>query len=149
MTPATSETAAESERSVSRASGRPLRTFRWQRLLPPAVLIGLLVATAAAFAITERLKLEQSPVYGTQISRYLSSTCGCARGRAKILIKLRQREVVTLTIRDARRGLVDTLVTGSAEMKWLNGFSLAGTFEGEFSGVTASYAGKGVARYSW
>jgi autotransporter-associated beta strand protein len=41
------------------------------------------------------------------------------------------------------------LVTGSAEMKWLNGFSLAATFEGEFSGVTASYAGKGVARYAW
>jgi uncharacterized protein with beta-barrel porin domain len=41
------------------------------------------------------------------------------------------------------------LVTGAAEMKWLNGFSLAGTFEGEFSGVTRSYAGKGVARYTW
>jgi uncharacterized protein with beta-barrel porin domain len=41
------------------------------------------------------------------------------------------------------------LVTGSAEMKWLNGVSLAATFEGEFSGVTRSYAGKGVARYSW
>jgi autotransporter-associated beta strand protein len=41
------------------------------------------------------------------------------------------------------------LVTGSAEMKWLNGFSLAATFEGEFSGVTRSYAGKGVARYAW
>ena len=41
------------------------------------------------------------------------------------------------------------LVTGSAEMKWLNGFSLAGTFEGEFSGVTKSYAGKGVVRYAW
>jgi hypothetical protein len=34
-------------------------------------------------------------------------------------------------------------------MKWLNGFALAGTFEGEFSGVTRSYAGKVVARYSW
>jgi hypothetical protein len=33
----------------------------------------------------------------------------------------------------------------SAEMKWLNGLAL----EGEFSNVTASYAGKGVARYSW
>jgi hypothetical protein len=31
----------------------------------------------------------------------------------------------------------------------LNGFSLAVTFEGEFSGVTRSYAGKGVARYAW
>jgi autotransporter-associated beta strand protein/T5SS/PEP-CTERM-associated repeat protein len=41
------------------------------------------------------------------------------------------------------------LVTGSAEMKWLNGFSVAGTFEGEFSGVTESYAGKGVVRYAW
>jgi len=41
------------------------------------------------------------------------------------------------------------LTTASAEMKWLNGFSLAATFEGEFSGVTNSYAGKGVARYTW
>jgi hypothetical protein len=34
-------------------------------------------------------------------------------------------------------------------MKWLNGISLAATFEGEFSNVTRSYAGKGVARYQW
>jgi uncharacterized protein with beta-barrel porin domain len=41
------------------------------------------------------------------------------------------------------------LVTASAERKWLNGFSLAATFEGEFSRVTRSYAGKGVVRYAW
>ena len=41
------------------------------------------------------------------------------------------------------------LVTASAEMKWLNGWSAAGTFEGEFSNVTRSYAGKGVVRYGW
>jgi uncharacterized protein with beta-barrel porin domain len=41
------------------------------------------------------------------------------------------------------------LTTASAEVKWRSGFSLAATFEGEFSGVTSSYAGKGVARYSW
>jgi autotransporter-associated beta strand protein len=41
------------------------------------------------------------------------------------------------------------LATASAEMKWLNGFSLAATFEGQFSDVTNSYAGKGVMRYSW
>ena len=40
------------------------------------------------------------------------------------------------------------LTTASAEMKWLNGWSAAATFEGEFSDVTRSYAGKGV-RYSW
>jgi outer membrane autotransporter protein len=41
------------------------------------------------------------------------------------------------------------LTTASAEMKWLNGFSVAATFEGEFSDVTRSYAGKGVVRYVW
>jgi uncharacterized protein with beta-barrel porin domain len=41
------------------------------------------------------------------------------------------------------------LTTASAEIKWLNGFSVAATFEGEFSDVTRSYAGKGVVRYAW
>jgi uncharacterized protein with beta-barrel porin domain len=41
------------------------------------------------------------------------------------------------------------LATASVERKWTNGFSLAGTFEGEFSNVTRSYAGKAVARYAW
>jgi T5SS/PEP-CTERM-associated repeat protein/autotransporter-associated beta strand protein len=41
------------------------------------------------------------------------------------------------------------LVTASAEKKWLNGWSAAATFEGEFSSVSTSYAGKGVVRYSW
>jgi fibronectin-binding autotransporter adhesin len=41
------------------------------------------------------------------------------------------------------------LTTASAEIKWINGWSAAATFEGEFSGVTSSYAGKGVVRYQW
>ncbi|MBR0829683.1 autotransporter domain-containing protein [Bradyrhizobium manausense] len=41
------------------------------------------------------------------------------------------------------------LVTGAVEKKWLSGWSAAGTFEGEFSSVTRSYAGKGVVRYAW
>jgi uncharacterized protein with beta-barrel porin domain len=41
------------------------------------------------------------------------------------------------------------LATVSAEAKWLNGWSAAATFEGEFSSVTRSYAGKGVVRYTW
>jgi uncharacterized protein with beta-barrel porin domain len=41
------------------------------------------------------------------------------------------------------------LTTVSAEFKWLNGWSAAATFEGEFSSVTQSYAGKGVVRYIW
>ncbi|MEH2513602.1 uncharacterized protein with beta-barrel porin domain [Nitrobacteraceae bacterium AZCC 1564] len=41
------------------------------------------------------------------------------------------------------------LTTASAEVRWLNGWSVAATFEGEFSDVTRSYAGKGVLRYNW
>jgi hypothetical protein len=41
------------------------------------------------------------------------------------------------------------LTTASAEVKWMNGWSAAATFEGEFSDVTSSYAGKGVVRYAW
>jgi uncharacterized protein with beta-barrel porin domain len=41
------------------------------------------------------------------------------------------------------------LVMASAEMKWMNGWSAGATFEGEFSDVTESYAGKGVVRYAW
>lgn len=41
------------------------------------------------------------------------------------------------------------LTTASAEMKWTNGWSMAATFEGEFSSVTRSYAGKGSVRYGW
>jgi hypothetical protein len=36
--------------------------------------------------------------------------------------------------------------TTSAELKWINGWSAAATFEGEFSNVTRSYAGRGVVR---
>ena len=41
------------------------------------------------------------------------------------------------------------LTTATAEVKWRNGLSLAGTFEGEFSNATRSYAGKGIFRYQW
>jgi uncharacterized protein with beta-barrel porin domain len=41
------------------------------------------------------------------------------------------------------------LTTVSAEWKWLNGWSAAATFEGEFSNVSRAYAGKGVLRYAW
>ena len=41
------------------------------------------------------------------------------------------------------------LTTAAVEMNWMNGWSASATFEGEFSNVTSSYAGKGVVRYAW
>ena len=49
----------------------------------------------------------------------------------------------------ARSATDSALTTASAEMKWLNGWSMAASFEGEFSDVTRSYAGKGAVRYAW
>jgi uncharacterized protein with beta-barrel porin domain len=49
----------------------------------------------------------------------------------------------------ARPSPDSALVTAGAEMTWRNGFSLASTFEDEFSDTTQSYAGKGMVRYTW
>jgi len=81
-----------------------------QRFLSTATIVGLLIATAAAFAITERLKLTKSPITGTHVSNTFSPTCSCARGKANISVKLRQGDTVTVTIEDARRRPVRTLV---------------------------------------
>jgi FlgD Ig-like domain len=77
-------------------------------------LVGLLVATAAAFAITERLKLVKSPITGTHISTVFSPTCGCATQRAKISVKFRHRDVVTLSILDSDLKPLRTLVAGQS-----------------------------------
>lgn len=41
------------------------------------------------------------------------------------------------------------LISASAKMDWPNGVALAGSFEGEFSSTTRSYAGKATLRYAW
>jgi len=55
----------------------------------------------------------------------------------------------SFVVNGARGNPDAALASAGAEVKWLNGFSLAGTFEGEFSGNVTSDAGKGVAKYSW
>jgi autotransporter-associated beta strand protein len=55
----------------------------------------------------------------------------------------------SFVVSGARPAADSALTTASAEMKWLNGWSTAATFEGEFSNVTRSYAGKGTVRYAW
>jgi uncharacterized protein with beta-barrel porin domain len=55
----------------------------------------------------------------------------------------------SFVVNGAAQASDSALTTASIERKWTNGFSLAATFEGEFSNVTSSYAGKGVVRYIW
>jgi uncharacterized protein with beta-barrel porin domain len=55
----------------------------------------------------------------------------------------------SFVVNGAAQASDSALVTASLEKKWINGWSAAATFEGEFSDVTRSYAGKGVVRYAW
>jgi uncharacterized protein with beta-barrel porin domain len=55
----------------------------------------------------------------------------------------------SFVVNGAAQASDSALVTASVEKRWLNGWSAAATFEGEFSNVTSSYAGKGVVRYTW
>lgn len=55
----------------------------------------------------------------------------------------------SFVVNGARVDADSALLSASAEMKWLSGFSIAGTFDGEFAGNVTSYSGKGVFKYSW
>jgi uncharacterized protein with beta-barrel porin domain len=55
----------------------------------------------------------------------------------------------SFVVNGAAQASDSALTTASIEMKWKNGWSASATFEGEFSAVTNSYAGKGVVRYVW
>ncbi|BBO15408.1 autotransporter domain-containing protein [Bradyrhizobium sp. TM102] len=57
--------------------------------------------------------------------------------------------VASFVVNGAAQARDAALTTASVVMKWLNGWSAAATFEGEFSSVTRSYAGKGSVRYGW
>jgi len=80
------------------------------RLPQLLIVLALLGATAAAFAVTERLKLERSPVTGTRVDRVFSPVCECARDVAVISIVLRRSETVTLDILDRGGRSIRTIV---------------------------------------
>jgi FlgD Ig-like domain len=77
------------------------------------LVAGVLVATASAFAVTERLKLEDSPVLGTRIDTRVSPVCTSCPPEARnalIRFRLRREESIRLDITTAggatvRRGV--------------------------------------------
>jgi hypothetical protein len=87
------------------------------RLPQTLIVLALLVATATAFAVTERLKLEKSPVTGTRVDKIFSPVCECARDVAVISFRLRKPEWVTVDMLDARGQRVATLVRDDRQPK--------------------------------
>lgn len=72
-----------------------------KKLLPIVLVVGLLGATAAAFAVTERLKLEDSPILNTRLDQLVSPVCTACRADAKearIAFRLRRADDLSLDI---------------------------------------------------
>ena len=87
-----------------------------QRALSTVVLLGLLLASAGAFALTEHLKLIKSPIYAPLVTKKFSPVCHCATDKAKIKFKLRHPDSVTVTI-VSRGQVVDTVATDAKMQK--------------------------------
>jgi hypothetical protein len=93
-----------------------------QRVLTTVTLLGLLVATAGAFAITQHLKDERSPLYAVQVSAgatpdgrrglpvVISPVCNCSTSVARVGFELRHPEHVTVTIVDSDGNTVATRI---------------------------------------
>jgi hypothetical protein len=79
------------------------------------IVLALLGATAAAFAVTERLKLEKSPITGTRVDKVFSPICECARDVSVISFRLRRAGTVTVDMLDSGGRSVRTLVRNRRE----------------------------------
>jgi hypothetical protein len=79
------------------------------RLFSVLVVVFLLGGTAAAFAVTQGLKLEKSPVLSPRIEKTLSPVCDCDRNAALVSFKLRKGDRTTLEIVDEDDDVVRTL----------------------------------------
>jgi len=81
------------------------------RHAPTLLALALLVVTATAFAVTEHLKLQPSPILEPRVDTLFSPVCGCPQEEARIAFSLRSPGTVTLTVVDEKRDTVRTLVS--------------------------------------
>jgi FlgD Ig-like domain len=77
-----------------------------KRLAPTILVAALLVATATAFAVTEHLKLEDSPVINTRFPALFSPRLA----EERIGFRLRREEEISLAIADANGKVVKQAV---------------------------------------
>ena len=75
------------------------------------LLLALLAGTTTAFALTEALKLERSPVTRPRFKSVFSPTCGCPRETARLAVKLRKADMIDAVMVDEDGNSVRTLVS--------------------------------------
>ena len=79
------------------------------RLAPAVLVAALLVATTAAFVVTEKLKLTRNPIVGPRVVKLFSPLCDCATSTASISFRLRRADRVTLDVIDSHGNVVREL----------------------------------------
>ena len=79
------------------------------RLLPTLLVLALIGSTAAAFAVTEGLKLEKSPITGTQVDKAIAPGCRCANENVQVGFTLRKSDRVSVAIVNGKGQVVRTL----------------------------------------
>jgi hypothetical protein len=91
------------------------------------LVVALLAATAAAFALTEGLKLEPSPITGPiDIPKVFSPVCDCESDAARIGFRLRERDVLDVSVVDGGGDVVSTIARGSSQRAGLVSFTWDG-----------------------
>ena len=79
------------------------------------LVFALLAGTTAAFAVTEVLKLEPSPISRPRFDRIFSPTCECPQSIADLRLRLREADTIDAVIVNADGTLVRTLAAGAPE----------------------------------
>jgi hypothetical protein len=77
------------------------------RTVSTVLVVCLLGGTAAAFAVTQGLKLDKSPVFRTDIGKRVSPAAGT---EARIAFRLRESDAVTVSVVDEDGEVVRTLL---------------------------------------
>src|SRR6266550_7991944 len=98
-----------------------------RRNAPTILALLLIVATATAFAVTQRLKLEPSPISQARVSDVFSPVCRCATKAANIEFSLRRADRLRISIR-----------TGSGEVTVAEGSFAPGDVRVHWDGRDAS-----------
>jgi hypothetical protein len=77
------------------------------------LVLALLVATTAAFALTEALKLQRSPVTAPRFDKLFSPTCGCETNVADLSLRLREPATIDAVVVDEDGDAVRTLAANA------------------------------------
>jgi hypothetical protein len=83
---------------------------RRARVAAMVVVVGLLGGSAAAFAFTEHVKLEKSPVFRTFVGKRLGPNCRCQHRHIQIRFMLRKPDRLSVVMVDSGGKVVRTLL---------------------------------------